>query len=91
MLGKQLSSRSLGVLAFGVTLVSVFLLIFPYYYSPQSYIPKDNPDLGYYMPNTLEAWIALAVALVLLAFGLILIYLYGKKRVAEGKWVKRPF
>lgn len=91
MPAKTLSSRSIGMLAFGVTVLALFLLSFPYYYSPQSYIPKNNPDLGYYMPNTLEAWIALAAALALLMLGVILIYFYGKKRVKEGKGVNRPF
>ena len=91
MFAKKLSSRGLGILAFGSTLLSFFILIFPYYYSPQSYIPKSNPALGYYMPNTLEAWIVLAVALALLLLGLMLIAVYAKRRAAEGKWVNRPF
>jgi hypothetical protein len=90
MFAKPLSSRSLGVLALGAGLSSFFLLIFPYYYSPQSYIPKNNPALGYYMPNTLEAWIVLAVALLLLLFSMFLIVIYAKRRAAEGKWVNKP-
>ncbi len=91
MFAKTLSSRSIGILALGTTMLSVFLLIFPYYYSPQSYIPKNNPALGYYIPNTLEAWLVLAAALILLMFSMFLIVIYAKKRAAEGKWVNKPF
>jgi len=44
----------------------------PYYYvlGRQAYIPKTNPDLGYFMPKSPEAWLFLIAALSFLALSL---------------------
>ena len=89
---RTLSTRTFGVLAFGSFLSGFFLLIFPYYYSPQSYTPKPNPARGYYSPNTVEAWIILTAALLLLVFSLFALSRWTLRLKTEGyrwgaKWV----
>jgi hypothetical protein len=51
----------------------VVLLMGPYYYflGQQQYIPKGNPDLGYIMPRTVEAWLCLGFALTFLGLAFV--------------------
>jgi hypothetical protein len=84
MFAKALSSRTLGVISLLSGAAFFILLTVPYYYFPQSYIPKANPDWGYYMPKSAEAWVVLVVALSFLglsvgAFALII------KKQSEGQ------
>ena len=84
---RTLSTRTFGILACGSLLSAFFLLIFPYYYSPQSYTPKPNPAWGYYSPNTVEAWIILTAALLLLVFSLFALSRWVLRLKTEGyRW-----
>jgi hypothetical protein len=69
---KAVSARTLGVISVSSFLTFFVLLILPYYYilGRQAYIPKTNPDWGYYMPNSPEAWLFLIIALSFLALAL---------------------
>jgi hypothetical protein len=50
----------------------LFLLIFPYYYlGSEAYIPKSNPDYGYFLPKSLEAWFFFVVAWAFFALSFI--------------------
>jgi small-conductance mechanosensitive channel len=91
MFAENLSSRSLGIIALAIGIMGFLLIAFPYYLFPQFYNPKSNPDWGYHAPNTLEAWIVLSMALLLIMFALVVTYFYGLKRLAEGKWVNKTF
>jgi hypothetical protein len=74
---KVVSTRGFGVIAFGSLFASIFLLVAPYYISPQSYIQKANPAWGYTSPNILETSVILGGALVLLVFAIFAFSLLG--------------
>ena len=84
---SSISSRTMGVIAFGSLFSSIFLLFVPYYVSPQSYVPRATPSLGYAAPKTLEAWIFLAAALVLLVLSIFTLSLLALKLKNQGsRW-----
>lgn len=80
---KTLSTRTLGVISLLSGAAFFILLILPYYYflGRQAYIPKANPDWGYYMPKSPEAWVFLIVALsfLSLSFGSLAFYIRRKQ------------
>lgn len=64
MVARKMSARALGILGFLTGALGFFLLIFPYYLlGREAYIPKSNPDMGYFLPKYLEAWILLILAI----------------------------
>jgi uncharacterized membrane protein YhaH (DUF805 family) len=68
----------------------VFLILAPYYVflGKEQYIPKSNPDLGYFMPKTAEAWFFLVLALVFFAlFWLTFALFYRRIRGKGYSWV----
>jgi hypothetical protein len=66
-------------------------LISPYYFlGRQEYIPKRNPDFGYFLPKSLEAWFFLVLALSLLAFSIVALALFIKRKRAEGATYVTP-
>ena len=87
MFAKALSTRTLGVISLLSGAAFFILLTLPYYYFPQSYIPKANPVYGYYMPKSAEAWVALVVALCFLALSIGAFALIIKKQTKgrEGR------
>lgn len=75
-----MSTRTLGILGFLTGAFGLFLLIFPYYIlGPEAYIPKSNPEMGYFLPKYLEAWIMLTLAVFLLLSSMILLAFYVRK------------
>lgn len=78
MFAKALSTRTLGIISLLSGAAFFILLILPYYYllGRQSYIPKANPNLGYYMPKSPEARVVLIVALSFLALSIIAFMLF---------------
>jgi NADH:ubiquinone oxidoreductase subunit 3 (subunit A) len=81
---KALSTRTLGVISLLSGAAFFILLTLPYYYFPQSYIPKANPDWEYYMPKSPEAWVVLIVALSFLALS-IGAFAFIFKKQSEGQ------
>ena len=78
---QKMSTRTLGILGFLTGFFGLFLLIFPYYFlGPEAYIPKSNPDMGYFLPKYLEAWIMLLLALFLLTISMVALASYVRKR-----------
>jgi hypothetical protein len=53
-----------GVLSFAV----------PWYVSPEAYIPKRIPQLGYFMPKTPTGWFFVALGLAFFAIALMSAY-----------------
>jgi hypothetical protein len=90
---SMFSARAMGVIAFGSLFLAVALIVVPNILSPQSYIPKADPSMGYSSPKTLDAWIILAVALVLLAVSLLAFAVFASKLRSQGSiWVSpRPW
>jgi hypothetical protein len=86
MFAKALSTRTLGVISLLSGAAFFILLTVPYYYflGRQSYIPKANPDWGYYMPKSPEAWVLLIVALSFLALS-IGAFAFMLKKQSEGQ------
>ncbi|MEM3088623.1 MAG: hypothetical protein QXP20_05880 [Candidatus Bathyarchaeia archaeon] len=77
----KMSIRTLGTLGFLMGAFGLFMLIFPYYIlGPEAYIPKSNPDMGYFLPKYLEAWIMLLLALFLLTISMVALASYVRKR-----------
>jgi len=83
MFAKALSTRTLGVISLLSGVAFFILLILPYHYFPQSYIPKANPEWGYYMPKSPEAWVVLIIALSFLALS-IGAFMFILKKQSEG-------
>jgi hypothetical protein len=68
---------------------SIFLLVAPYQYflGREHYIPKANPDLGYFLPKSFEAWFFLILALIFLGLFFVSFALfYLKMRRLSGAW-----
>jgi hypothetical protein len=82
---QKTSAKILLIIAVLFITVSVSLIIVPYYIFPEFYTPKSNPYLGYTTPNTLEGWIILIAALILLALGTILLVLCGLRQEEESR------
>jgi hypothetical protein len=72
MLRRVTSTRTLGIVSLLSFLAFFLLLMLPYYYilGKQAYVPKTNPDLGYFMPKSPEAWLFLIAALSFLVLSL---------------------
>jgi hypothetical protein len=83
-----ISMRTLSVIAFSSLASSILLLFVPYIVSPQSYVPKADPSMGYASPKTFDAWIILAAALILLVFSILTLALLAVKMKKQGSiWV----
>ena len=82
---NTLSTRTLGILGILSGFAAFFLLVSPYYYflGRTAYIPKTNPDFGYFLPKSLEAWFFLALALSLLTFSFVALVMFIKRKKAE--------
>jgi hypothetical protein len=72
MFAKSLSNRTLGIVSL-LCFSAFFILLVPYYYilGRQAYITKTNPDLGYFLPNSPEAWTFLGAALFFLTLAIV--------------------
>jgi hypothetical protein len=83
---KTLSTRTtLVIIVLLIVATALLLLIFPYYYlGREVYIPKSNPDLGYFLPKSLEAWFFLIAALSFLALSFFTLAFYIRREQAEG-------
>jgi hypothetical protein len=81
MIMKVLSNRILGIVSLLSGAIFFFLLVFPYYYllGRQSYVPKSNPDFGYVIPKSPEAWFFLILALLFLAVSVISLGFFIRK------------
>jgi len=92
MILNTLSIRTLGILGILSGATGFFLLIFPYYYSPgrEAYIPKRNPDFGYFLPKTLGAWLFLILALAMLVFSMVVLGFYLQRKKSERKYNSHP-
>ncbi len=66
---KLLFRDQFGLLFVFSLIACVVLLLGPYYYflGQQQYVPKGNPDWGYILPRTVEAWSCLVLAFVAFA------------------------
>jgi len=82
MLTKTWATRILTLLVILNFILFLFFLTAPYYYflGSQHYIPKDNPALGFVMPNSPEAWFYFILAFVFLAFWVVTLILFMSKR-----------
>jgi hypothetical protein len=92
MLPKTLGTLILGFIAVLNFVLFSFFLLFPYYYylGVEHYIPKANPDMGFFMPKSSEAWFFLILALVFLALGFATSMLLWKKLRDEGSMWATP-
>jgi len=88
---KTLLDRTLGIFVLPLV-TALFLLIFPYYYlGREAYFPKSNPDYGYFMPKSLEAWFLFAVAWVLFALSFITLAVYTRRIKQSSKPILTSF
>lgn len=86
---KALPTRIIGTIATASVVLSILLLLFPYYLFPEAYVSKANPVWGYASPNTLAAWTALGIGLGLLVFSILAFTWLGLKLKLEGsKWAQ---
>jgi hypothetical protein len=78
---KMLSTRTLGIVSLLSGAIFFFFLVFPYYYllGRQSYVPKANPDFGYVISKSPEAWFFLMLALLFLAVSIISLAFFIRK------------
>jgi hypothetical protein len=83
---KMIFTERLGLAALFNLAASIFLLSVPYYYflGKQHYIPKSNPDLGYFLPNSFEAWFFLILALVFFGLFWVTFALFYRKIRSKG-------
>ena len=79
----HISTQILLIVGFACITVSVALIVIPYEIYPQLYISKSNPSFGYTVSNTLEGWLFLITALILLALGIILIIISALRQQKE--------
>lgn len=81
-MSKLLSTRTLGIISLLSGATFFFFLAFPYYYYPgkQSYITKTNPDLGYFLPKSSEAWAFLILALAFLALSMAALAFFIRRK-----------
>jgi hypothetical protein len=82
MLKKTLTAQILGGVAIANFALFFFFLAFPYYYllGADHYIPKANSALGFFMPNSPQAWFFLILAFVCLGLAAITVGLLIWKR-----------
>jgi hypothetical protein len=89
LLVRELSSRTLGLIAVLTFVVFFLLLTLPYYViGEEQYIPKRNPIFGYVLPNSLEAWLLFIFSWVFFALSMAVLALLIRRKQDEGsKWV----
>jgi uncharacterized protein YneF (UPF0154 family) len=82
---KTLPTRTtLAIIVLLIVATFLFLLIFPYYFlGREAYIPKSNPDYGYFLPKSLEAWLFFAVAWAFFALSFVILAFYIRRKQAE--------
>lgn len=88
---KAISDRTLGIVSLVSFLAFFILLMLPYYYilGRQAYIPKTNPDFGYFVPESPEAWLFLIVSLSFLGGSLTaLVFFLRRKQAEKARYVK---
>jgi len=77
-MAAKISSRSLGIVAFVTGAISLCLLVLPYMFFTEFYIPKANVGIGYTAPATIEGWAFMIAGLALLIVTVIFAKLYRK-------------
>jgi len=69
-------SRMFGYL---VLIISLAILVLPYYLFPQFFIAKENAAAGYVGPATIEGWASLIIGIPLLLISIYLIKFVPQK------------
>ncbi len=86
------SARAIGGLGLGCFVLGFVLLSVPYLLFPSSYTPKANSAWGYSEPATVEAWIILGAAIMLIFLSVFAFTLFGVKLKSQGsKWMKYTY
>lgn len=82
---------ALGVIGFSSLAIAIVLLHYPYYYwlGQEAYIPKSNPDAGYVLPQSPEAWIYFIFGVFFLVFSFIILATF--RRTETGRSFKEYF
>ena len=82
---RLILTEPLGIFAIFNLAASIILITAPYYFlGRQHYIPKSNPDLGYVLPNSFEAWFFLILALIFLGLFFVSFALFYRKISSKG-------
>ena len=76
---KNISTRTLGLVAVVTGAVAFCLLVVPYMLFPQFYVPKANATMGYTMPATSEGWAFMIAGLVLMFITIIFVKMYRSR------------
>lgn len=95
VLGKNVLVRRVSTWVFwviwGASLaLSIFFIVFPYYFGLGQYLPKSDPSLGYFLPKSEEAWFFLILGVALLVFSFLVLVLFLMRRKDENgktRWV----
>jgi hypothetical protein len=77
---QAVSTLALAIITIFNIIAFALLISVPYYYlGRQQYIPKSNPDLGYFLPKSFEAWFLFILALLFFGlFWVTLVVFYRK-------------
>jgi hypothetical protein len=69
----NLLSQNRRIFGYIVLIVALVILVLPYNFFPQFYIPKENASTGYVGPATIEGWafMIIGIALVLVSIFLL--------------------
>jgi len=62
-----------------VLIISLAILVLPYYLFPQFFIAKENAAAGYVGPATIEGWASLIIGIPLLLISIYLIKFVPQK------------
>jgi uncharacterized membrane protein YpjA len=89
---KAISDRTLSIVSLLSGLSFFILLMFPYYYilGRQAYIPKTNPDFGYFLPKSPEAWLFLTASLSFLGVSLTALVFFLRRNKLKRQDMLRP-
>ena len=65
--------RNRRIFGYIVLIIALAILVLPYNFFPQFYIPKANASMGYVGPATIEGWafMIIGIALVLVSIFLL--------------------
>jgi hypothetical protein len=61
------------IIGYGILVAALCMLILPYTFFPQFYIPKANESMGYVAPASIEGWALMITGIVLLLISIIFI------------------
>jgi hypothetical protein len=68
------------ILGYIILAIAICILLIPYVFCPQYYIPKADASMWYTAPATVEGWVLMGIGIALLLSSIVLIKIAPRNR-----------